>query len=98
MTAQDGLKIAQKCPQDGSRGPKTAQEVSERTIRKGPKRPKSSISLTLLIDFGVITFPGFRQFKTAQEASEMAQKTANDATQYEPRGVQGGLKKAQDGF
>ena len=65
MTAQDGLKRAQRGPQDGSRG--LQEEPPE-----GPKRQKTTVFLKLFIDFWILTFLGFRQLKTAQEASRIA--------------------------
>ena len=57
MTAPNGLKRAQRGPQEASRG---------------PKRQQPMVFHRFFIDFWILTFPGFRQLKTAQEASKIA--------------------------
>ena len=59
MAAQDGLKRAQRGPLDGSR------ELQEEPP-EGPKRQKQWFRW-FFIDCGILTFPGFRQLKKAQE-------------------------------
>ena len=65
MTAQDGLKMAQRAPQDGSRG------LQEEPL-ESPKKQKPMVFLRFFIDCWILTFPGFRQLKTAQETSKVA--------------------------
>ena len=52
--------------------------------------------LKMFIDVRILTFPGFRQLKTAQEASKIAPRGPREL-ENEPRSVQDGLKKVQDG-
>ena len=54
---------------------------------------KPMVFLKLFIDFWILTFPGFRQLKTAQDTSNIAPREL----QNERRSVQDGLKKAQEG-
>ena len=65
MTAQDGLKMAREAPKDGSRGLREEPQES-------PRKQKTMVFLWFLIDLWILTFPGFRQLKTAQEASKIA--------------------------
>ena len=72
LTAQDGLKRAEKAPHDGFRG--VREEPPE-----GPKRQKPMVFLRFFIGFWILTFLGFRQLKTAQEASRIAPRGPNRA-------------------
>ena len=64
-TAEDGLKMVQKAPQDGSRG------LQEEPL-ESRKKQKSMVFLRCFIELSILTFPGFRQLKTAQETSKIA--------------------------
>ena len=70
--AQDGPKRAEKAPHDGFRG--LHEEPPE-----GPKKQKTMDFLRFFIGFWILTFLGFRQLKTAQEASRIAPRGPNRA-------------------
>ena len=66
LTAQDGLKMAQRAPPQGG-----SRALKEEPL-ESPKRQKPMVSLRCFIDFWSLAFPGFRQLKTAQEAPKIA--------------------------
>ena len=62
---------------------------------EGPKTQKTMIFLRLFIGFWILTFPGFRQLKTAQQAPKIAPRRPK-RPQEGPRELQNEPRSVQD--